>query len=61
MQFDADAEEPTKDVTAENLDQAESSNDLNDPTPEVIVHDNSTDPNVGAISQHQQDSLSYLH
>ena len=61
MQFDADADEPTKDGAAENLDQAESNNDTNDPTPEVVVHDNSTDPNIGAISQHQQDSLSYLH
>ena len=32
-----------------------------DPVPEVIVHDNATDPNIEAISQHQQDSLQYLH
>ena len=29
--------------------------------PEVVVHDNSTDPNIGALSQHQQDNLRYLH
>ena len=76
MKFEADDEEPTKDMAAKSLGQAKSNHDLeawrNDPknwqgderydsAPEVVVHDNSTDPNIGAISQHQQDSLSYLH
>ena len=47
MRFEADEED-------KSVEQSKS-------VPEVVVHDNPTDPNIAALSQHQQDSLRYLH
>ena len=57
MKFEADIDEPKADLTTE----APTVQAVDDQVPEVVIHDNATDPNIGAISQHQQDSLQYLH
>ena len=52
MKFEADADEPKAGLATGVSDHLDKAVKL-DQIPEVIVHDNATDPNIEAISQHQ--------